>query len=86
LLIAAPAGGSRGTGLAPGVSFLRYLGDPTSDNGVFAAAGGSLLWDTREREVSAMRLALCTQPAPNAHLAASIDHTGGLSGRYTRLV
>ena len=76
----AAAPGVRGCGLSPGVAVLRQLGSPRSDH-VWAAIGGSALFDTREREVSAMRLALSAQSASNQQLSLSFDHTGGLSGR-----
>lgn len=48
--------------------------------GRWAALGGSLLWDARERELSALRLALCAQPLENQFMSLSFDHTGGLTG------
>ena len=70
----------RGGGISPGVAVLRHIGD-SSAGGPWAAVGGSLLWDAREREISAMRLALCAQPDANRQLCLSFDQTGGLSGR-----
>jgi len=75
----APTPGVRAAGLSPGVAVLRQFGDPTS-NGQWAAVGGSLLYDAREHEISAMRLALAAQPASNQQVALSFDHTGGLTG------
>ena len=68
-------------GLSPGVAVLRHIGEPTA-KGPWAAVGGAVLWDSREREVSAMRLAMCAQPSTNQLLALSFDHTGSLTGRY----
>ena len=48
--------------------------------GRWAALGGSLLWDAREREIASMRLALCAQPAADQLVSLSFDHTGGLTG------
>ena len=44
------------------------------------AVGGSLLWDARASEVSAVRLAICGKPSPQQDLSLSFDHTGGLTG------
>lgn len=76
----ARAAGLRGCGLCPCLAVLRHVGGPTVQ-GPWAAAGGSLLWDARKCEVTAMRLALCAQPTINQQLAISFDHTGGLSAR-----
>lgn len=70
---------SRGSGLSPGLAVMRHLGTPSTD-GQWAALGGSLLFDAQEREVSALRLALCAQPAANQLVSLSFDHTGGLTG------
>jgi len=74
----APQPGVRGTGLSPGLAVLRQIGAPTAQ-GQWAAVGGSMLWDAREREFSSFRLALCAQPTSSQQVALSFDHTGGLT-------
>ena len=41
---------------SPALAVLGHFGDDLSTDGKWAAIGGSLLFDTREREVSALRL------------------------------
>lgn len=72
------APGKRSYGLMPAVALMRQLGDAS---GVQTALGGSLLWDARESEVAALKLALCTSPSPSQEYCLSFDQTGGLTGR-----
>ncbi|KAL1503904.1 hypothetical protein AB1Y20_012366 [Prymnesium parvum] len=67
----------RSSGPLPSVAVLRQMGDAFGEN---TAVGGSLLWDAREREVAALKLALCTSPNPSQEYCLSFDHTGGLTG------
>jgi len=69
--------GQRACGLSPAVAVLRQFGE---EGGVTTAVGGSLLWDARDHEVSAVRMALCTKPTPTQEFCLSFDHTGGLTG------
>uniref|UniRef100_A0A7S3AST3 Uncharacterized protein n=1 Tax=Haptolina ericina TaxID=156174 RepID=A0A7S3AST3_9EUKA len=68
--------GRQGTGLSPAVAVLRQFG---GEDGKYTAIGGSLLWDARDHEVSAVRLAMCTKPTPTQEFSLSFDHTGGLT-------
>ncbi len=74
-----PALGGRGAGVTPGLAVLRQVGS-LAGGGMWAAVGGSLLWDAREREVSSMRLALSARPSTHERIGLAFDHTGGLSG------
>ena len=64
-----------GSGLTGHVAVLRHFGD-TSHTGKWAAVGGSMLWDVRERELSSLRFGVCAQPTPSGQLRATLDHTG----------
>ena len=75
-----PRPGMRGGGLSPALAVLGHFGDDLSaPDGKWAAVGGSLLFDTREREVSALRLALLAQPMDGHQYGMSMDHTGSLT-------
>mmetsp|Transcript_8790 Transcript_8790/g.14742 ORF Transcript_8790/g.14742 Transcript_8790/m.14742 type:complete len:313 (+) Transcript_8790:33-971(+) len=76
----------RGNGLCGGVGVLRRFGEPSFQEGRWGAFGGSLLWDVRERELAALRFALCMQAAPSQQLSASFDHNGNVSGRVSASV
>jgi hypothetical protein len=52
------------SGLSGGVGVLRRFGEEGGSDGRWTAVGGSLLWDARERELSALRLAMCGQLTP----------------------
>lgn len=76
---APPRPGVQASGVSPAVAVMRFFGAPAMD-GQWAAVGGSLLYDASRSELSAMRLALAAQPAPNQQISLSFDHTGGLTG------
>ena len=73
---ASSAGKLDGNGLSPGVAVLRQFGDASP----WLAAGGSLLFDTREQSVSAVRIALSAQPTAAQTVSMSIDEQGLFSG------
>uniref|UniRef100_A0A7S3W6S4 Uncharacterized protein n=1 Tax=Strombidinopsis acuminata TaxID=141414 RepID=A0A7S3W6S4_9SPIT len=68
------------TGLSGGVGVLRRFGAEEGSAGPWTAVGGSLLWDARERELSALRFAICGQPMPGQRVSMGFDHTGSLTG------
>lgn len=68
------------SGLSGGVGVLRRFGEEGGSDGRWTAVGGSLLWDARERELSALRFAMCGQVAPGQRVSVGFDHTGNLSG------
>lgn len=65
-----------GNGLSPGVAVLRQFGDASP----WLTAGGSLLFDTREQSVSAVRIALSAQPTAAQTISVAIDEQGLFSG------
>mmetsp|Transcript_14413 Transcript_14413/g.32941 ORF Transcript_14413/g.32941 Transcript_14413/m.32941 type:complete len:310 (-) Transcript_14413:796-1725(-) len=71
--------GHPATGLSGGVGVLRTFQIPAISQDGFGALGGSILWDARERELAALRLAFFVQPSPTQQLCASFDHLGKLN-------
>lgn len=72
--------GQAASGLSGVVGVLRRFGAEDGSGDPWAAVGGSLLWDARERELSALRFAMCGQPLPNQRVCLGFDHTGSLTG------
>lgn len=72
--------GQSASGLSGGVGVLRRFGAESGTAGRWAALGGSLLWDARERELAALRFAVCAEPASNQRVCVGVDHTGSLTG------
>lgn len=78
----APQPGQRGASVSPGLGVIKQFGENTGQ-GQWGAVGASVLWDAREREVAALRMAACLQPSADKQLALSFDHAGQLTGSFT---
>ena len=76
---ASSVGQQDGNGLSPGVAVLRQFGNEL-------AAGGSLLFDTKEQSVSAVRIALSAQPTAAQTVSMAIDEQGLFSGVFKTAV
>ena len=68
-----------GASAAPGIGVLRQFGDGTQQ-GRWAAVGGALSWDPRERQPAQLRVAACAKPASHLPtLTLGFDHKGLLT-------
>jgi len=67
------------SGLSGGLGVLRTFQMPALSQAGLVAIAGSMLWDARERELAALKLAACVQPSPTQQLCVSFDQTGSFS-------
>lgn len=67
-------------GLVGSLGVLRRFGAAEGASGPWAALGGSLLWDARQRKLAALQVAACAELSPSQLVCLGVDQTGALTG------